>query len=131
MFRFRSYAESMKQSVHCKKHFHNISFRDSSPRITYSFPMKRTLYLIAYDITNNKRLNQVRYFLKGYSSGGQKSVYECFLTDGELRIVAGELQRLIEDEADRVHIFVIDGRTKTHTLGMAVEPRDPEYFYVG
>ncbi len=93
--------------------------------------MDRTLYLIAYDITSGKRLNRVRHFLKGYSTGGQKSVYECFLTDGELRYVKKEIERLIDDEEDRVHIFTMDGRSRTHALGIAVQPKDPEYFYVG
>ena len=93
--------------------------------------MERTLYLIAYDITNDRRLNRVRQFLKGYSTGGQKSVYECFLTDGELRYVKRKLERLIDDEDDRVHIFTMDGRSRTHALGIAVQPGDPEYFYIG
>jgi CRISPR-associated protein Cas2 len=93
--------------------------------------MNRRLYLIAYDITNNKRLNRVRYFLKGYSTGGQKSVYECFLTDGELNYVSKNLKGLIEEDEDRIHIFTMDGRSKTHTLGIAIQPDDPEYFYVG
>jgi CRISPR-associated protein Cas2 len=91
----------------------------------------RTLYLVAYDISNDKRLNQVRTFLKGYSTGGQKSVYECFLTSGELRQVSAEIGTLIETKEDRVHILTMDGRSKTHTLGIAVQPQDPEYFYVG
>jgi CRISPR-associated protein Cas2 len=93
--------------------------------------MERMLYLIAYDITNDGRLNRVRQFLKGYSTGGQKSVYECFLTDGELRYVKRKLERLIDDEDDRVHIFTMDGRSRTHALGIAVQPKDPEYFYIG
>jgi CRISPR-associated protein Cas2 len=93
--------------------------------------MNRTLHLIAYDITDERRLTKVRYLLKGYSSGGQKSVYECFLTDIELRTVVSELRNLIEAEEDRVHIFVMDGRSRTHAMGMAVQPKDPEYFYVG
>ncbi|HBE44119.1 MAG TPA: CRISPR-associated endonuclease Cas2 [Deltaproteobacteria bacterium] len=93
--------------------------------------MNRRLYLIAYDITNDKRLNRVRYFLKGYSTGGQKSVYECFLTDGELNYVSNNLKGLIEEDEDRIHIFTMDGRSKTHTLGIAIQPDDPEYFYVG
>ncbi|NWF75671.1 MAG: CRISPR-associated endonuclease Cas2 [Nitrospirae bacterium] len=93
--------------------------------------MERTLYLIAYDISNDKRLNRVRNFLKGYSTGGQKSVYECFLTDGELRYVKRKLERLIREDEDRVHIFTMDGRSRTHTLGIAVQPKDPEYFYIG
>ena len=93
--------------------------------------MDRTLYLIAYDITSGKRLNRVRHFLKGYSTGGQKSVYECFLTDGELRYVKKKIERLIREDEDRVHIFTMDGRSRTHTLGIAVQPKDPEYFYIG
>ncbi len=93
--------------------------------------MERTLYLIAYDITNDGRLNHVRHFLKGYSTGGQKSVYECFLTDGELRYVKKKIERLIDEDEDRVHIFTMDGRSRTHALGIAVQPKDPEYFYIG
>jgi len=93
--------------------------------------MKRTLYIIAYDIRDPGRLNRVRYFLKGYSTGGQKSVYECFLTDGELRFVMSNIRRLIYDDEDRVHIFQMDGRSRTHVLGIALQPRDPGFFYVG
>ncbi|WP_203471781.1 CRISPR-associated endonuclease Cas2 [Dissulfurispira thermophila] len=87
--------------------------------------MNRTLYIIAYDIREPKRLNRVRYFLKGYSTGGQKSVYECFLTDGELKFVVSNLRRMIYDADDRIHIFQLDGRSRTHTLGIALQPKNP------
>jgi CRISPR-associated protein Cas2 len=93
--------------------------------------MKRALFLIAYDISNASRLARVRYFIKGYSTGGQKSVYECFLTDGELNAIRQGLRELIEEEDDRVHIFTMDARSRTHTLGIAVQPHDPAYFYIG
>lgn len=93
--------------------------------------MNRSLYIIAYDISDPKRLDRVRYFLKGYSTGGQKSVYECFLTENELRFVISNLKRLIFEYSDRVHIFRLDGRSRIHTLGIAVQPRNPAYFYIG
>lgn len=93
--------------------------------------MNRDLYIIAYDITDERRLNRVRYFLKGYSTGGQKSVYECFLTEGELKFVVSNLKRMIFEAEDRVHIFQMDGRSRTHTLGIALQPKDPSYFYIG
>lgn len=93
--------------------------------------MKRTLYIIAYDIRKPERLDRVRYFLKGFSTGGQKSVYECFLTEGELRHVTNRLKTLIDEDEDRIHIFTLDGRSKTHTLGIAIQPKDPSYFYIG
>lgn len=93
--------------------------------------MNRSLYLIAYDITDNKRLASARYFLKAYSTGGQKSVFECFLTDGEFKFVAGILKDIIEEEEDRVHILTMDGRSRTHALGIGVQPKDPAFFYIG
>ena len=89
------------------------------------------LYLIAYDISDQIRLNRVRHFLKGYSTGGQKSVYECFLTESEMRLIVSRLYTLIDPERDRVHIFTLDGRSRTHTLGIAVQPKDPSFFYFG
>ena len=91
----------------------------------------RRLYLIAYDISDQRRLNRVRHFLKGYSTGGQKSVYECFLTDKEVRLVVSRLGDLIDPETDRIHIFALDARSRTHTLGIAIQPKDPSFFYFG
>ncbi len=93
--------------------------------------MDRTLYLIAYDITDERRLKKVREFLKGYSTGGQRSVYECFLTDGESRFVTSKLRRSILYSEDRVHIFQLDGRSRPHALGIGIMPKDPSYFYIG
>jgi CRISPR-associated protein Cas2 len=90
----------------------------------------RKLYIVAYDITEDKRLNRVRLFLKGYSTGGQKSVYECFLTESELSYIADELRGLINEDEDRVHIFQVDRRGRIISLGIALLPRDPSYFYI-
>lgn len=91
----------------------------------------RALYIIAYDITEDKRLNKVRYFLKGYSIGGQKSVYECFLNRQELNKVVDELKNMIDEDQDRIHIFQVDRRGKIISLGMAILPKDPSYIYIG
>lgn len=93
--------------------------------------MKRRLYIIAYDITEPKRLQRVSYFLKGFSTGGQKSVYECFLTEGELRYVLRRLEDLIYGPEDRVHVFCLEGHCKIYTLGVALPPKDPSFFYFG
>jgi CRISPR-associated protein Cas2 len=91
----------------------------------------RRLYLIAYDIAEPRRLNQVRELLKGYSTGGQKSVYECWCTSSELIAIRQSLEELIAAEEDRVHIFPMDARSRPHTLGIAVPPSDPEFLYFG
>lgn len=93
--------------------------------------MSRDLYLIAYDVCDHRRLAQVHHYLKGYSTGGQKSVYECFLTPTDLAGVLRSLRTLIDDCEDRVYILGMDGRSRTHALGIAVQPKDPSYFYFG
>lgn len=93
--------------------------------------MSRDLYLIAYDVCDHRRLAKVRHFLKGYSTGGQKSVYECFLTPAELVHVERALRWLIDDSEDRVYVLGMDGRSRTHTLGIALQPKDPAFFYFG
>jgi CRISPR-associated protein Cas2 len=91
----------------------------------------RRLYLIAYDICEPRRLNQVRELLKEFSTGGQKSVYECWCTPVKLRELTESLRGIISEKEDRVHIFAMDGRSQPHTLGIAVAPSDPEFFYFG
>lgn len=91
----------------------------------------RRLYLVAYDITENARLNRARNLLKAYSTGGQKSVYECWLSPAELTEVTETLRRLIDLDTDRVHIIAQDGRSRPRTLGIAVPPADPAFFYFG
>lgn len=93
--------------------------------------MARDLYIVAYDIANERRLSKVHNFLKGVSTGGQKSVYECFLTDSDLQTMIRGLKELIDISEDRIHIFAMEGRSRTHTLGIAVQPRDPKFFYIG
>lgn len=91
----------------------------------------RRLYLIAYDVTDQRRLNKVRELLKAYSTGGQKSVYECWLTPADLTDVTESLRRLIVPDEDRAHVITLDGRSRPHTLGIAVPPTDPAFFYFG
>jgi len=91
----------------------------------------RRLYLIAYDICDMNRLNRVRTCLKGYSTGGQKSVYECWLTPAEHDDIVATLTDLIDAKTDRVHLVALDGRNRPHVLGIAVPPTDPAFFYFG
>ena len=92
---------------------------------------KRTLYIAAYDVCDPGRLRSALHVLKGYSSGGQKSVFECFLTDAEKENLLAEVQSVIDLTEDRFLLMRLDPRMKVRVLGIAVEPADPEFFYVG
>lgn len=91
----------------------------------------RPLYVVAYDVTDPARLRRVHDAVKGYATGGQKSVHECFLSAGELRALRADLSDLADPQEDSVIFLRLDPRMGVHTLGVGVKPRDEPFFYVG
>jgi CRISPR-associated protein Cas2 len=92
---------------------------------------KRSLYIAAYDICDNGRLRKALLVLRNYATGGQKSVFECFLTEAEKRQLIAEVQAVIDEDVDRFFLLRLDPRMTVRVLGIALEPADPAYFYVG
>lgn len=93
--------------------------------------MERSLYIAAYDIASPRRLRAALKLVKAYATGGQKSVFECFLTQGERRQLLGEMREVIEFGEDRFLLIRLDPRSRVRTLGIAIEPEDPPFFYHG
>ncbi len=92
---------------------------------------KRQLYIAAYDIANSKRLRQALFVVRSYASGGQKSVYECFLTDAEKHHLLESMKSIIDPDEDRFLLLQLDARCRVRTLGKAVPPQDGAFYYVG
>lgn len=65
-------------------------------------------YLIAYDIFDTKRLNQVKQIVYSYSLGGQKSAIEAPLDKQSMKMLITELSNHIEQE-DKINIIKIIG----------------------
>jgi CRISPR-associated protein Cas2 len=92
---------------------------------------QRQLYLAAYDISCNRRLRKALYVIRAYASGGQKSVFECYLTPAEKKLLSAEIATVIDPLEDRFMLIRLLGAKHVHTLGKAVIPQDGSYFYVG
>ncbi|TAL46263.1 MAG: CRISPR-associated endonuclease Cas2 [Methylovulum sp.] len=92
---------------------------------------KRQLYIAAYDIADAKRLRKALYAVRAYASGGQKSVFECFLTDAEKQALLEEIKLIIDADEDRFLLLKLDARCRVRTLGIAVPPQDGPFYYVG
>ena len=84
--------------------------------------MSRHLYLVSYDVSNHKRLYRVRKAMKEYEGGGQKSCYECWVTEAEIQRLQSELKSLIDPLEDRIHIFQLDPRMHIELFGRAQQP---------
>ena len=92
---------------------------------------QRDLYLAAYDICAPSRLRRALRLVKGYATGGQKSMYECFLSDVEKRHLLADMRDALDPSEDCFILLRLDPRARVHTLGIAVPPEDPPFFYQG
>ncbi len=91
----------------------------------------RQLYIAAYDIRKPSRLRAALKVVRAYASGGQKSVFECYLSPAEQRALLREIQQVMEIQEDRFFLLKLDGRCQVITLGRAVPPQDGQFYYVG
>lgn len=93
--------------------------------------IRRDLYLAAYDVSDPRRLRAALDLVKGYATGGQKSAYECFLTEGEKARLLQDMAQVLDEDQDSFMLVRLDPRARVLTLGVAVAPEDPPYFYCG
>ena len=92
---------------------------------------QRTLHLACYDISEPRRLSAALKLTRAYATGGQKSVHELYLTVAERSTLVDDMSVLMDLDTDRFLLLRLDPRSRVHTLGKAVAPSDPDYFYVG
>lgn len=92
---------------------------------------KRRLHLAAYDVSEPDRLRDMLETVKTYATGGQKSVFECWLTESERDELLDAVGRILDVAEDRFFLLQLDTRTGVKTLGRAIRPSDPEFYYVG
>ncbi len=87
----------------------------------------RQTYIVAYDISDPKRLRKVYKLMKGYGEHVQFSVFRCELTHRalvELRSRLGDIIHFGEDQVLFVDVGPEDGRASTSisALGRAYKP---------
>lgn len=81
--------------------------------------MPRTLYLVAYDICEHKRLASVTRYFQTYRVEGQKSVPEIWVTPAELQDIQRHLKSLLDPEHDRLQLLGLDPRMRPSCMGQA------------
>ncbi len=92
---------------------------------------KRQLHIAAYDVADPTRLRHALNVLKTYATGGQKSVFECYLTESEKQALLRSIREVIDARQDRFVLLRLEPRAAVRTLGIAVQPADPDFYYVG
>ncbi|NTU79308.1 MAG: CRISPR-associated endonuclease Cas2 [Chloroflexales bacterium] len=85
-----------------------------------------TLYVIAYDIPDDKRRTKVHRLLCGYGAWTQFSLFECWLTRRQLLELRAKLSRLLIEERDSVRLYTLCGACKGKVLTVGgARPSDP------
>jgi len=81
----------------------------------------RRVYLVAYDIADDKRLRKVFKKMSGFGEHLQYSVFQCELSDKERIEMMAALNPLIDHREDQVLIFTLgpaDGYNADATLAL-------------
>jgi CRISPR-associated protein Cas2 len=86
----------------------------------------RTLFVVVYDISNDRRRTRVHKILSGFGQWTQFSVFECFLNAKELVLLHARLREYLKIDEDNVRFYPLCQSCcdKVETIGSA-KPSDP------
>lgn len=88
-------------------------------------------WLVCYDICNVKRLRKVVKLMEGYGKRVQKSVFECWLYDSQLRKLKSELDRCIDSNEDDIRFYNLCTTCRNVTEKYTQTPlREQEKYFI-
>ncbi len=84
------------------------------------------LWVICYDIADNRRRNRIANALLGYGERVQESVFECHLDNAQLRRLQAILLPLVDANEDRLRYYPLCGKDTALVTwrGQGSVPRD-------
>lgn len=86
--------------------------------------VRKKFTIICYDITLDKKRNKVAAILEQYGTRRNKSVFECMVTESQLKKIRAELNKWIEPQTDTVLIYrvCLNCYIQSETLGKQTPP---------
>lgn len=87
---------------------------------------KTTFYIVAYDISNDKRRTKIHKTLSGFGQWTQYSLFECYLNDKQYVQLRQKLDRLLKADEDSVRFYRLCAECldKVETVG-SEKPKNP------
>ncbi len=87
------------------------------------------LYLIAYDLSNNRRRTKLHKTLCGFGKWTQFSMFECFLNETEMVALRARIDQIIDRTKDNIRIYHIcpNCQKKAETIGSPKPAEDKLY----
>ncbi|CAG0957521.1 CRISPR-associated endonuclease Cas2 [Anaerolineae bacterium] len=88
------------------------------------------LYVIAYDIPNDRRRTKVHKILCGFGQWTQFSLFECFLDARELVRLRARLATVLKPDEDSVRIYPLCAACKEAVETIGSKPPEAKITYV-
>ncbi len=87
------------------------------------------IYLVTYDIIDDRKRAKIAKLLKDYGFRVQRSVYECRLEAGRFRELKDRLGRLIDRRQDNIIMYPLcaDCHRRRCPLGVTLEIYEHDY----
>lgn len=81
--------------------------------------MVESLYVVTYDVPNDRRRLRLAHLLEGYGERVQWSVFEVWLSERQLDRLLVRIRREVVEEEDSVRVYVLCAacREKRQFLG--------------
>lgn len=95
--------------------------------------LQRILYVVAYDIADDERREDVATLLSGYGPRVQLSVFECEFRDvNAAAALRAAIRRVIDVDEDQVRLYRLDDRAARETviIGARVIEERQDYWIV-
>lgn len=86
-------------------------------------------YIVAYDLSSDKRRNKVHKILSGFGQWTQYSLFELFITDKELVLLQSKLEKVLVADKDSVRFYPLCAAClkNVETVGSDL-PKEPKIF---
>jgi CRISPR-associated protein Cas2 len=90
-----------------------------------------TCYVVAYDIPDDRRRTRVHKVLLGFGRWTQYSLFECFLSRKELKLLQAKLAEHLIEKEDSVRFYPLCANcvSKVETIGGTL-PHDDSLFII-
>ncbi|MEM9220466.1 MAG: CRISPR-associated endonuclease Cas2 [Cyanobacteria bacterium P01_F01_bin.150] len=83
------------------------------------------LALVVYDIADTRRRTKLATLLEGYGRRVQESVFECFLSLEEMKLLHQKVYGRINPREDNVRFYWITSGAMKKSLAIGSEPPEP------
>jgi CRISPR-associated protein Cas2 len=89
-------------------------------------------YVVVYDIPDDPRRGRVARTMEDFGTRVQDSVFECNLTEAQLRVMMNRLDREVNDVEDLLRVYRLCGACErlVMLIGEGTITRDPEVYLV-